>query len=133
MSIQPISHDKRLQASMNASRDVAIALSARSPVDQAVFKQMCRRHMQPDIRHGLFINITASPGSDTDVVPYEDFVSLLAETGEVAVNSEPYWAYGVRFSAPGYLDSTEWATYSTPDECLQHLFDEDAARGDEEE
>ena len=31
--------------------------------------------------------------------------------------------YGARLSAPGYLDSTEWAVFSTAQEAIEHLLE----------
>jgi len=102
--------------------------------------------MQPDIQFGDWIEVDGNAG--TDYIP-PGFVSLpdyaefaasydgddvdgayrdaaFAAVADYTENRECYSiserkGYGVRLSAPGYMDCTDWSVFDTEAECRDHL------------
>lgn len=131
----PISKDTRLKPHYNVGRDIDNVVMLLPKQEIAAWQAMYRGHMQPDIVHGLFIDclgVLEDPDA-TGSIPYEQFVDFLNEEGVVKVVSEPYWAHGARFNAPGYMDCTDWTTFPSAVEAVKHLLSEGAPDHEGEE
>lgn len=129
MAITPISHDRRMQPNYNTEAEVRNVIARLPEEDRKAWRHMQTQHMVPVIEHGLFINAKPDDfepehGGDYDVMPYEDFVTLLNEHHCMKVYDEPHWGYGARMSAPGYLDCTDWSVFGSPHEAVMHLINE---------
>ena len=70
--------------------------------------------MEPEYFHGHFVKFQNTKTGDEFLVPemyyYQDDDMHYIET---------IFGFGVRLSAPGYLDCTEWEVYSTEEEAIQ--------------
>ena len=51
----------------------------------------------------------------------KDYVSIFSENQIWEINI--IMGHGVRLSASGYLDCTEWCVFDTVEECIEHVHD----------
>ncbi len=75
--------------------------------------------MQPEIVLGDFVTLYDVPGVGLLTIPGEDF----DPENESEEGFHEYNVYGVRLSAPGYVDYTDWSTFVTEEEALKFLLE----------
>lgn len=94
--------------------------------------------MQPQIEFGVWIEVDGCDGTDwippgvttlPDEADFDEDAYLAACIDAVrdytrsrkVYNVTERRGYGVRLSAPGYMDCTEWSVFDTEAECRDHL------------
>lgn len=70
------------------------------------------------------------PADNEGLTPEQERYWLQYYEGSKLYNVSVREGFGSRFSAPGYLDCTEWSVYDSPEEALTELRD---MYGDDEE
>ena len=76
--------------------------------------------MKPDIEFGDWIDVETKNG-ERNLLTLE-FFNPREYTGKIKTKTHRK-KYGARLSAPGYIDSTEWACLDTEEEAYAYLLD----------
>jgi hypothetical protein len=95
------------------------------------FEELCEAYaetdgfMEPEIVRGEWVEVDGPCG--VDAIPAEYVSALTADGVRDYTENREIWSiekrsgYGARFSAPGYMDCTEWSVFDTLQEAVDYL------------
>ena len=81
--------------------------------------------MQPEIVRGNFCKFYTMPSGDTVIIPTKDYDPFLCGYDYTEYKN----VIGVRLSAPGFLDCTDWDIFDSEEEAVRYLIDNFSSYG----